>query len=295
LLLTQRIESSRPQNNYLLNQSHEFNLSPGEIEIAKLMENKKDYDPNLIKNTLSEQNHIRQLAKIIVNLKGKDENEGTRNKLPQKFTIETLLGIIEERFEETIRDQKGEQTSKNFNEHKFPIHTNFEKNQAKQQKDFLTTCKFLIYYLIGNSQEPLRHKTQSVPPNKNNDMRFANVKDNIKNLQMLHDMDTFRFFKGFTFPIEIEDLKVFCKLNEKKMHTKMIKNLMVFEKIFTDYEHIAGQKDNNQADISTMIKHVSKEAFSKNNFRSMKSLNIYGKEYTSQPEMKEELRKHLQI
>jgi hypothetical protein len=70
---------------------------------------------------------------------------------------------------------------------------------------------------------------------------------------------------------------------------------MVFEKIFTDYEHITGQQDNNQVDISTMIKHVSKDAFSKNNFGSMKSLNIYGKEYTSKPEMTEELRKHLQI
>lgn len=139
LLLTQRVEASRPRNTYLLDQNQEYNLSPGEMEIAKLMENKKDYDPNLIKNALLEQNHIRQLAKIIINLKEKGEKEEIRNMLPQKFTIESLLGVIEENFDQTLKDKKFEMSVKNPNEHHYPIKTNFEKDQDKQQYDFLNS------------------------------------------------------------------------------------------------------------------------------------------------------------
>lgn len=53
---------------------------------------------------------------------------------------------------------------------------------------------------------------------------------------MLHDIGTLNFFKDFSFPIEIESLKAFCKMNEKSLHTKMINNLMIFERLFVDYE-----------------------------------------------------------
>ena len=55
-----------------------YTLSNKEIEIARLLSNKKGYDPSLIKNVLQEQEDIRNLARIIINLK---EKSGENNKV----------------------------------------------------------------------------------------------------------------------------------------------------------------------------------------------------------------------
>ena len=60
------------------NQSSDANVNTNQIqnkstkpEINKLLKDKKDYDPSLIRNMLMEQDLIRKLSKIIINLNEK--------------------------------------------------------------------------------------------------------------------------------------------------------------------------------------------------------------------------------
>lgn len=261
LLLTQRVENAKfnPQSSYLLNnqQRESYALSPGEMEIARLMENKKDYEPGLIQNALLEQAHIRHLTKIIMNLKERGESQNDKNITPTKLTIEALLNVVEEKIDETIKTTKREQRAKTSFLHNFPIKTNFEQTQQKAQKDFLT------YRLKDDDR--LKDKP-TIPKERQKQERLKHLEEDLKTAKMLYDMDTFRFFKDFTFPIEIESLKAFCKINEKNLHTKMIRNLMVFEKLFTDYEQVEREKEVREKEISTMIKYLSEDAITNSNF-----------------------------
>lgn len=288
LLLKQRLEATKPpQEAYLLNphkQEEEFTLSPNQMEIAQLMENKKDYEPHLLKNALSEQGHIRQLAKIMLNLKEKSNNLGDKSSTPQKYTIEALLNIVEEKLSSSINSsKKGERPNTTF-AHYFPVQTNFEKLQHKSQAKFLT----------HQEEKTSPMKSRPEPRDKVQEGRIKNVEEDLRRIQMLQDMDTFRFFKDFTFPIEIESLKAFLKINKNNLHTKNIKNLMVFEKLFTDYEQVEREKEVRENEISKMIKYLSEDAIASSNFCTMKGLNNIEKQFSSHPEMTEELRKHLQ-
>lgn len=53
----------------------------------------KDYEPSLIQNTIQEQTYLKQLARIIVNLKEKSESFGDNLEIPKKSTIESLLNV----------------------------------------------------------------------------------------------------------------------------------------------------------------------------------------------------------
>ena len=77
------------------------------------------------------------------------------------------------------------------------------------------------------------------------------------------------------------------------LHTKMIRNLMVYEKLFTDYEEVSKEKTKNEK-LSTMMKYLSEDGFIKSNFCTTKGIKNLEKEYLSNPEMTDELRKHLQ-
>ena len=57
-------------------------------------------------------------------------------------------------------------------------------------------------------------------PNKQTQERIKGVESDLKNIHMIQEMNAFRFFKDFTFPIEIESLKAFLKVNNNNLHTK---------------------------------------------------------------------------
>lgn len=87
-LLTQRITNSHNQlqENYLLNtdrSDRDYKISNNEAEIAELINFKKDYEPSLIQNSIQEQTYIKQLSRIIVNLKEKSEGFGDNIDIPK--------------------------------------------------------------------------------------------------------------------------------------------------------------------------------------------------------------------
>lgn len=76
------------------------------------------------------------------------------------------------------------------------------------------------------------------------------------------------------------------------MYSKMIRNLMVFEKLFNDQDEVPKNKDERK--VSTMVKYLYGDGMLNSKFCSMKELKNIEKEYVSHPDMTDELRKHLQ-
>ncbi|CAI2383698.1 unnamed protein product [Moneuplotes crassus] len=267
------IKEEVPKRNMGISNEN-FTLTDREIEIARLIgDNKKD----LIKNTLEEQDNIKQLAKIMINLKEKSGQGNIAASLPERYTIEEMLNVIDTNLDSNLKSRRlhpDKEKSK-----KVIIPSSFAQNQDKE----------MFQFLMNN--QPLEEEKVKVVVSDDN-TKINQIENKISNIQMLHDMNTFRFFKDFSFPIEIESLKAFCKLNEKSLHTKMIKNLMVFERLFIDYEENTEKKG--EPDIQTMIKYIQEGSLSKSNFCSLKNIKNIEKEYASHPEMTDDLRKHLQ-
>ena len=113
---------------------------------------------------------------------------------------------------EQLRLQNNEQKERTNFLHSFPIKTNFEKGQEKDQKEFLTYSKRSD---IAKSKQTITEVSE-----KQNQERIKGVENDLKNIYMIQEMNAFRFFKDFTFPIEIESLKAFLKVNNNNLHTK---------------------------------------------------------------------------
>ena len=64
---------------------------------------------------------------------------------------------------------------------------------------------FLTYSKPTQETVPKRHKFKEQSKAK----IMEKVKQDLRNMQMLQDMDTFRFFKEFLFPIDIDSLRAF--------------------------------------------------------------------------------------
>ena len=111
-----------------------------------------------------------------------------------------------------LKFQNNEQKERTSFLHSFPIKTNFEKGQEKDQKEFLTYSK---------RPEVVKQKPFEVElPEKQSYERVKGVENDLKNIHMIQEMNAFRFFKEFTFPIEIESLKAFLKVNNNNLHMK---------------------------------------------------------------------------
>ena len=200
------------------------------------MKDNKDYEPNLIRNMLMEQDLIRKLSKIIINLNDKTDFYPDIDNLDAQRNVDTLVSIINKYLDQSFKTSKVKdvrESNKNLQnfKHRFPMETRFTKSQIRDEKNFLT-------YSRPINEAPKKHKGKEQSNNKIMDK----VKQDLRNMQMLQDMDIFRFFKEFMFPIDIDSLKVFLKQNKSWLYTKNIKNLMAFEKLFTDYERIEDEK-----------------------------------------------------
>lgn len=80
---------------------------------------------------------MKQLAKIIINLKEKSSVGKSMTAIPEKYTIENLLNVIDDNLDSHLNNNKINHTNRFTAQNQYPVQTKFSQSQDKDMMNFL--------------------------------------------------------------------------------------------------------------------------------------------------------------